>query len=118
MSDTFKVTQTKFLLSANKMKRAIKFYQDVMGLEIKCQSTHWSELKFGDAIVTLHGGGSGKFHATGLSFTVTDIHQAVDRVSKNGGTVRSKPEDRGTEGIILASVTDTEGNGFMISQNK
>ena len=42
----------------------------------------------------------------------------VSVVVEHGGSVRSLPEDRGEEGIILAELTDTEGNGFMMSQDK
>ena len=112
----FDVIETKFILGVQNMDRAINFYQNVMGLEVKSSSPHWSELRFNTSIVALHGGGSGKFCLTGLSFTVNDIKMAVQKISHNGGVVRSGPEDRGEEGIILADVTDSEGNGFMVSQ--
>ena len=115
---TFNVVETKFILAVQDMDRAIKFYQDIMGLTVKKSSPHWSELTLGTAIVALHSGGSGDFSSTGLSFTVDDIKQALHHISNKGGTIRSGPEDRGAEGIILADVTDPEGNGFMVSQNK
>lgn len=100
------------------MNRAIKFYQNVFDLEIKSSSPHWSELIFGTSIVALHSGGTGEFHATGLSFTVNNIEIAVQKISRAGGAIRSGPKDQDSEGIILADVTDCEGNGFMVSQNK
>lgn len=109
---------TKFLLSAQDMDRAIAFYRDVVGLEVRTHSPWWSELAFGTAIIALHGGGTGEFRATGLSFTVDDIGSACDAVVHAGGSVRSGPEDRGDEGIYLADLTDPEGNGFMMSQDK
>lgn len=115
---TFNVKETKFILNVKNMDRALKFYQDAMGLEVKMSSPHWSEMRLGTAIVALHGGGSGDFCPTGLSFTVDNIEQALQHISNNGGAVRSGPEDRSAEGIILADVTDPEGNGFMVSQNK
>ena len=68
--------------------------------------------------MALHGGGSGEFRATGLSFTVRGINAACAAVVRGGGTVRSDPEDRGDEGIYLADLTDPEGNAFMMSQDK
>ena len=112
------LTEVKFILYVQDMDRAIQFYRDVIGLEVKSSSPHWSELKFKTSIVALHSGGTGKFYRTGLSFTVSDIKGMVRNVSDNGGTVHKEPEDRGDEGIFLADVTDTEGNGFMLSQNK
>ena len=109
---------TKFLISAQDMERAVSFYRDVIGLDVRVQSPWWSELAYGTSIIALHGGGSGEFRATGLSFTVRDINAACAAVVRGGGIVRSNPEDRGDEGIYLADLTDPEGNGFMMSQDK
>ena len=117
-NDQFRLCGTKFLISAQDMRRAIQFYRDTIGLEVTLSSPYWSELCFGTAVIALHGGGTGEFRATGLSFTVDDIHHACKAVFEGGGTVRSGPEDRGDEGIYLAELTDTEGNGFMMSQDK
>ena len=114
----FRLYGTKFLISAQDMDRAVAFYRDVIGLDVKAASPGWSELSFGTSIVALHGGGTGRFRKTGLSFTVDDIEGACDEVVLGGGSVRSGPEDRGEEGIFLAELTDTEGNGFMMSQEK
>ena len=114
----FRLCGTKFLISAEDMDRAVKFYRDTIGLEIKSTSPWWSELTFGTATVALHGGGTGEFRPTGLSFTVDDIEQACTAVVTGGGNLRSGPEDRGEEGIYLAELTDPEGNGFMMSQEK
>ena len=114
----FGLCGTKFLISAQDMDRAVAFYRDVIGLNVKTASPGWSELSFGTAIVALHGGGAGRFQKTGLSFTVDDIEAACDAVARGGGSVRSGPEDRGVEGIFLAELTDPEGNGFMMSQEK
>lgn len=106
------------MISVQQMDRAITFYRDVIGLEVKLHTDYWSELAFGDAIVALHGGGDAAFQATGLSFTVSDIFAACQAIADGGGTIRSQPEDRGDEGIYLAMLTDPEGNGFMLSQPK
>ena len=109
---------TKFLISAQNMDRAVTFYRDVLGLEVKVNSPGWSELSFGTAVIALHGGGTGQFAPTGLSFTVENIENACDAVVQGGGSVREAPEDRGDEGIILAGLVDSEGNGFMMSEDK
>lgn len=114
----FGLLGTKFLISAQNMDRAVSFYRDVIGLDVKVYSRYWSELTFGTAVVALHGGGEGSFTETGLSFTVKDIFVACQEVINGGGSVRSEPEDRGDEGIYLAMLTDTENNGIMISQTK
>ena len=114
----FNLLGTKFLLSAQDMDRAVAFYRDVIGLEQRAISPWWSELACGTAIIALHGGGTGEFRRTGLSFTVDNIDVACAAVVCGGGGIRSGPEDRGDEGIYLAELTDPEGNGFMMSQDK
>ena len=114
----FRLCGTKFLISAANMERAVKFYRDVIGLDVRTSSPGWSELTVGTAVVALHGGGTGEFRRTGLSFTVDDINRACEAVVHGGGSVRSDPEDRNEEGIYLAELTDTEGNGFMMSRDK
>lgn len=118
MDRTYAVLGTKYLISVQDMARAVRFYTDVFGLEVAAESPSWSELRHGTATVALHGGGKPGFRRTGLSFTVDDIEAACTRVERYGGERRSGPEDRGDEGILLAEVTDTEGNGIMISQDK
>jgi len=114
----FNLLGTKFIISVHDMELAITFYTSVFSLDVSFHSSHWSEVKYQSSIIALHGGGSGEFRNTGLSFTVDNIQGACDAVMCAGGLVRSGPEDRGDEGIILAHLTDTEGNGFMISQDK
>lgn len=112
------VLGTKFLISAEHMDRAVAFYREVIGLHVETVSPYWSELTFGSATVALHGGGDGSLKETGLSFTVDDIYVACEAIVRGGGLVLSQPEDRGEEGIYLAKLTDTENNGFMVSQVK
>ena len=88
------IRSVKFMLMAEDMERAVGFYRDALGLEVKLQSEHWSELAHGDAIVALHGGGTGAFQETGLSFTVDDLEVACRRVTESGGRLRSGPSDR------------------------
>jgi len=106
----------KFMLMAQDMTRGVAFYRDVFGLETGYVSEHWSELKHGDAVVALHGGGDGSFRATGLSFQVADIEAACAEVLAGGGAIRKQPEARPGEPIKLADATDPEGNGFMLTE--
>ncbi len=112
----FRVTAVKFILMVQDMNRAIEFYSKTFGLSIGFRSPDWSELTAGDAVVALHAGGSGQRVDTGLGFQVDDIEAAVAAVSTAGGSVLRAPHAPGDEGILLADLVDTEGNGFMISQ--
>ncbi len=111
-----KLETVKFMLMAQDMDRAVAFYRDVIGLSVRFASPHWSELTHGDAVVALHGGGTGEFVETGLSLEVEDADAACEEVAAGGGVVRNPAEQRANEPIRLARVTDPEGNGFAITQ--
>ncbi|MGH9041713.1 MAG: VOC family protein [Acidimicrobiia bacterium] len=112
----FQVKCVKYLLMVQDMNRAIEFYSKVFGLSIRFQSSDWTELTAGDAVVALHGGGSGERVDTGLSFQVDDIEAAFAAATAAGAAVVQPPHDPGGEGIRLADLVDPEGNGFMLSQ--
>ena len=111
-----KVETVKFMIWAEDMDRAVAFYRDVLGLEVSFQDPHWSEMRHGDAVVALHGGGTGELQITGLGFQVDDVETAARAVAEGGGAIRRPPERRPTEPIILAEVVDPEGNGFTLTQ--
>ncbi|MFP6693564.1 MAG: VOC family protein, partial [Pirellulales bacterium] len=99
--------QVKFVLMVKDMHRATQFYRDVIGLKVACESSHWTELKFGDAVVALHAGGSAERTETGLSFQVSDVAAVCQRVAQGGGTIVKNPESRPGEPIKLAAAADT-----------
>ncbi len=111
------IKKVAFILMAQEMDRAISFYRDVIGLELRVrQGQNWAELGYVDAVVALHGGGDGEYRRTGLAFTVADVAAACDEVSQGGGRIIQPPEARPGEGILLARLADPEGNGFDLSQ--
>lgn len=110
------VESIKYILMAQDMARAIRFYRDVIGLSVQFDSTEWTELTFGDAIVALHGGGTAASRKTGLSFQVKDIRAACAEIRAGGGSVSSPPMARPGEPIKLAEVIDTEGNTFSLTE--
>jgi predicted enzyme related to lactoylglutathione lyase len=107
-----------YMLAAQDMDRAVAFWRDAIGLDVKSQSPGWSELTFpglASAVVALHAGGSGELNRTGLGFDVADIAAACAEVERAGGRVTMPPTDRPDEGIVLADLVDPEGNTFMFS---
>jgi predicted enzyme related to lactoylglutathione lyase len=110
------VESVKYMLMAQDMNRAIRFYRDVVGLEVKFESPEWTELAFGDAIVALHGGGTGAYRKTGLSLQVKNIGSACKEIEAGGGKVASPPMARPGEPIKLAEVMDSEGNAFSLTE--
>lgn len=110
------IESVKCMLMAQDMDRGVGFWRDVVGLAVSLHTPHWSELARGNAIVALHGGGTGEPSASGLSLQVADLDDACREVAAGGGQVLAGPEDRPGEGIRLASLVDTEGNLFAMSQ--
>ena len=110
------IERVKYVLTVQDMDRAIAFYRDVVGLKLLFSSAMWSEMAFGDAIVALHGGGSGELRRTGLSVQVEALDSAVREVERGGGRVTREPEARPGEPIRLAEVVDTEGNAFALTE--
>jgi predicted enzyme related to lactoylglutathione lyase len=110
------VELVKYMLMVEDMARATAFYRDVIGLEVQLESPMWTELTCGDAIVALHGGGTGAHTKTGLSFQVSDLVSACQTVAAAGGRIVMEPEARPGEPIMLARLIDTEGNEFDVTQ--
>jgi predicted enzyme related to lactoylglutathione lyase len=110
------VESVKYMLMAQDMNRAVRFYRDVIGLKVAFESPEWTELTFGNAIIALHGGGAGKYQKTGLSLQVRDIAAACKELEAGGGKIASAPQTRPGEPIKLAEVLDTEGNAFSLTQ--
>lgn len=110
------IESIKYMLMAQNMGRAVRFYRDVIGLKVQFESQEWTELTFGNAVVALHGGGTGAYRKTGLSLQVKDIKAACKEIEAGGGKIASPPQTRPGEPIELAEVMDTEGNVFSLTQ--
>ena len=106
----------KYVLMAQDMDRAVAFYRDVLGFTENFSSPDWSELRFGDAILGLHGGGDGTRQQTGLSMQYEDVATAYSQAIGSGAAGIQAPEQREGEPIILASIADPEGNVIMLTQ--
>lgn len=106
----------KFVLYAQDMDRAVAFYRDVLGFEESFGSEHWSELRHGDAIIGLHGGGDGSRRETGLSIQYADVSEAFQNAVSAGATAVQEPEQREGEPIMLSILADPEGNEIMLTQ--
>lgn len=106
-----------YMLMVEDMDRAVGFYRDVLGLEVKSQSPEWSELQFRDAVVALHGGGKDVFQKTGLNFAVKASTTPVKRSSPPGASIVNPPMEPPGEPIRLAEVVDTEGNAFSLFEH-
>jgi predicted enzyme related to lactoylglutathione lyase len=111
-----KPEKVKFMLMAADMKRAVRFYRDVIGLEEVFLSDFWTELRHGDAIIALHGGHDGTRNPTGLSFQFADVLEKAEAIRQAGATILQAPKQREGEPILLGVYRDSEGNEVFITQ--
>ena len=112
-----KTTKILYMLWVNDMDRAVAFYRDVFGLDVHSHSPTWSELTLGDSTVALHQGSSDSFRMTGLSFEVDDIDEACREIETAGGSIVHPPRDGGIPGLLLADVTDFDGNRIQLGSH-
>lgn len=98
------------------MKRAVRFYRDVIGLEEVFVSDFWTELRHGDAIIALHGGHDGSRNPTGLSFQFEDVIAKAEAIRLAGAVLLQPPQQREGEPILLGIYRDAEGNEVFVTQ--
>jgi predicted enzyme related to lactoylglutathione lyase len=98
------------------MDRAVSFWREVFGCELRFGDDSWTELAANEATIALHGGHDGSRLRSSLSIEVDDIATACAALVAAGGAVVSGPDRRPGEPILLADATDTEGNRFMLTQ--
>jgi predicted enzyme related to lactoylglutathione lyase len=110
------VQKVKYMLLAQDMSRAVKFYTSVFGFREGFVSEHWSELLFGDAVIAFHGGGEGTPNSTGLSIQVDDADVHARSIHEHGGAILEAPLKREGEPIKLGTFRDPEGNEVMLTQ--
>ena len=91
------------------MNKAVKFYRDVLGLQLKFESSGWSEFVTGETTLALHPASeknpAGKVE---LGFTVADV-EAFYRDMSAKGVLFSMPPKKQDFGGVLAQFVDSEG---------
>ena len=111
-----RLEKVKHLLLVRNMENGIRFYREVFGFELEIEGRMWSELKWGDLILALHGGGDGSANPTDISFQVDNIVAACRIIQEQGGRIVSPPDKRPEEPIVMAVFRDPEGNECMVTQ--
>ena len=110
------VEKLKYIIWAQDMRRAVRFYCDVFDAEVVRQSDVMAELLVAGSTIGIHSGGEGKRTWTGMSFQVGDLFAACAALRAAGGILLKEPEDTPEEPAHLAMCTDTEGNEIMITR--
>jgi len=84
---------------------AVRFYRDAFDFKVALESPYWSELRWGDATIAVHGREAtpSAETETGLGIEVDDLDAACQAVADAGGRVVNPPVERPGEGIRLAT---------------
>ncbi len=102
------------------MARAVRFHRDGLGLELVSESSGWSMLSCGDALVGLHGiYGSVSERPVpyaGLNLQVDDLEVAVAQAVACGAQLLEIREPDRPWLPRLALMTDPDGGGFELRQ--
>src|ERR1700756_4554277 len=91
------------------MDKAVKFYRDVVGLQLKFESPGWSEFVTGETTLALHP--ASQKNAAGtveLGFTVPDVQEFHKEMSAKGVQFTMPPTKQDFGGL-LARFVDSEG---------
>jgi predicted enzyme related to lactoylglutathione lyase len=91
------------------MNRAVKFYRDVLGFQLKFESPGWSEFVTGETTLALHP--ASQKNAAGtieLGFTVTGVQEFHKEMGAKGVQF-TMPPTKQDYGGLLARFVDSEG---------
>lgn len=98
------------------MDRAVKFYRDVLGFQLKFESPGWSEFVTGETTLALHPASEKNPAGTvELGFTVPDVRRFHAEATAKGVrfTLPPKKQDFGS---LLAQFADSEGGLCSVAE--
>ncbi len=113
-----RVEKVKYVLWAADWRRCLKFYRELFGGTVVCESEVWSEIVIAGATIGIHGGGEGKRTWTGLSFQLDDLREGIARLVECGGALTREPHDTPEDPLHLAMCVDPDGNEFMMTRRR
>ena len=99
--------------------RAIKFYEDVLGMKLKFIERDWAEFEPVNGLtLALHAGSHGRQPGNQggatATFQVDDILEAKDYLESKGVSLNHPPENLG--GFEFAEFSDPDGNVLGLVQ--
>jgi catechol 2,3-dioxygenase-like lactoylglutathione lyase family enzyme len=115
-----KITEANVTVMVTDMKRAIRFYVDVVGLELKANyGDHYAQVSSPGLMIGLHPSTKGgpptgtSSEAISIGFGVDDLASAMTDLKAKGVAFSRVVEDRQNK---LAFFTDPDGNPLYLSQ--
>lgn len=98
------------------MDRAVKFYRDVLGFQLKFESPGWSEFVTGETTLALHPASEkNPAGAVELGFTVPDVRQFHAEAAAKGVRFTLPPKQQDFGGL-LAQFADSEGGLCSVAE--
>ena len=104
------------------MERAKAFYMSVFDVEPVFESPGWTPLDFGPIELALHilypnsTEPEAPLPHAGLNLEVDNIEAIQARVEQQGGSLTELREPSGGVPVRVATLVDSEGNGFELRQ--
>jgi predicted enzyme related to lactoylglutathione lyase len=100
------------------MDRAVSFYRDTLGLDVRFESPEWSEIATGETTLALHPASSANPPGSiQLGFTVADLRAVYDTLIGRG--VRfNRPPARAEFGGMLAEFLDSDGSRCSLGEEE
>jgi len=102
-----------FSVNVGDMQRAVTFYMNALGATVDFASPTWSSLVLAGIRVSLQLGEHDPA-PIGVHLIVDDIAIACGVVVRAGGQI--EPAIESVHGVVIAEVSDTEGNTFTLRQ--
>lgn len=115
-----KATRITRVIGVSDMQRALRFYQRALGLKVVHESSEWSDLTCGNGNLALQDyqpREPGQYVPTMVIFAVNDIDAAIRQVEEAGGKLLHRVDNEHAP-VIVAHVTDTEGNAIQLAQER
>jgi predicted enzyme related to lactoylglutathione lyase len=110
-------SETFFSVEVQDMRRATAFYVDALGATVAFASPGWTSLRIAGVRVALSLNPGHAASRVGLHFVVGDLAAARADVERAGGQSVGAPIEVGP-GVIIADVTDSEGNTITLSRGQ
>jgi len=96
------------------MDRAIAFYRDKLGLELKFQSPFWSEFATGETILALHpASDDNPAGNVELGFAADNLGEFYARRDELGIEFTRQPKEE--HGVHIAQIRDSDGARVSVS---
>lgn len=107
-------TETFFSIDVRDMPRATAFYVAALGAEVTFASADWTSLRIAGVRVALSLAAAPTGGRVGLHFAVGDLPAACADVERAGGHAVD-PAIEVAPGVVIASMSDSEGNTFTLT---